>query len=283
MQRTSLPCQPGEVVAPDPALVERDLLEARDLEALTVLDRLDEVRCLEQRLVRPGVEPRHAAAHQLDAQLAARQIREVHVGDLELAPGGGLEARGDLQHAVVVEIDPRDGVVGARARRLLLDAHDRTVGCELHHAVALGVAHPVAEDGGAGLALRRPAQLIRQAVAIEHVVPQRERHGVTPDETAPDQEGLGQPLRTRLLRVGDGEPDVAAVAEQTAVRGQVVGRGDEQDLAHVRQHQRRERVVHHGLVVDGQQLLADTPGDGVEPRARPAREHDALHGRKLAV
>ena len=39
---------------------------------------------------------------------------------------------------------------------------------------------------------------------------------------------------------------------------------------------RRERVVDHRLVVDRQQLLADGPGDRVEPRARAAGQDDPL-------
>src|SRR5262249_5553750 len=47
--------QPGELGAVDPALLEGDLLGARDLEALALLDGLDEVRGLMQRIVRARV------------------------------------------------------------------------------------------------------------------------------------------------------------------------------------------------------------------------------------
>ena len=40
-------------------------------------------------------------------------------------------------------------------------------------------------------------------------------------------------------------------------RGRSCGRGDHQDVADARQHQRGQRIVDHRLVVDRQQLLAD--------------------------
>ena len=63
-----------------------------------------------------GVEPGEAAAQQLDLQLAALEIAVVDVGDLELAARRRLEAGGDVEDAVVVEIEAGDGVV---RRRLL--------------------------------------------------------------------------------------------------------------------------------------------------------------------
>ena len=46
---------------------------------------------LEQRVVRAGVEPGEAAAHDLDVELAALEVDAVDVGDLELAARRGLE------------------------------------------------------------------------------------------------------------------------------------------------------------------------------------------------
>ena len=43
-----------------------NLFRAADFQALAILDRLDEHRGLQQRLVRAGVEPGDAAAEQLD-------------------------------------------------------------------------------------------------------------------------------------------------------------------------------------------------------------------------
>ena len=52
--------------------------------------------------------------------------------------------------------------------------------------------------------------------------------------------------------------------------GRVLGRRDQQDVADARQHQRRERVVDHRLVVDRQQLLRD---GAASPGAAASRSH----------
>ena len=70
-------------------------------------DRFDEVRRLQQRVVRAGVEPGEAAAEELDVQLPALEIVAVDVGDLQLAAGRGLQAGGDVDDLVVVEIQAR--------------------------------------------------------------------------------------------------------------------------------------------------------------------------------
>src|SRR5262249_43739593 len=62
-----------------------DLFEARHHQALSLLDRVDEVRRLHQRIVGAGIEPGDAAGELLDMQLPTLQIRPVDVGDLELA------------------------------------------------------------------------------------------------------------------------------------------------------------------------------------------------------
>src|SRR5262245_36657529 len=105
-QRAREPHHRGAI---EPALSQRDLLDAGDLEPLALLDRLDEVRRLEQRLVSAGVEPRDAATEPDHVELAGAQVLAVDVGDLELAARGRLERLGDRDHAVVVEVEARHG------------------------------------------------------------------------------------------------------------------------------------------------------------------------------
>jgi len=66
--------------------VVRDLLGAGDLQTLPQLDRLDEIRRLQQRLLGTRVEPRETAPELLDAQFADLQIHAIEVGDLQLSP-----------------------------------------------------------------------------------------------------------------------------------------------------------------------------------------------------
>src|SRR5262249_41238251 len=107
----------------DVAHAKRDLFDARDHQPLPFFQRLDEARRLEQRLVRTRVEPGDSAAQPFDVQVAGAQVREVDVGDLELAPVRRLERGRDVDHSVVVEVETGDRPRRARLRRLLLEAH----------------------------------------------------------------------------------------------------------------------------------------------------------------
>src|ERR1700752_512308 len=61
--------------------------------------------------------------------------------------------------------------------------------------------------------------------------------------------------------------------------------GDDEDVADAGDHQRRQRIVDHRLVVHGQQLLGRAHGDRIQPRARSAGQDDATHqpARSLSV
>ena len=158
----------------------------------------------------------------------------------------------------------------------------RAVPVELHHAVGGGVGHAVGEHvatGDVGVGPQRGAQ----AGAVEDVVAQDQGDAVLADEVGADEERLRQAVGAGLHGVADRHPPRAAVAEQLDELALVLGGGDDQDLADPGHHQRREGVVDHRLVVDGHQLLADAPGDRVEPGARATGQDDPLHGPRLAT
>jgi hypothetical protein len=212
-------------------------------------------------------------------QLAGLQVREVHVGDLELAARRRLEPGRDLEDAVVVEVEPGHRVVRPRLLRLLLEPDGAAARVELHDAVALGIAHAIGEDGRAALATCGVGEQCGQAVAVEDVVAEGEGHAVPAHEVASDQEGLGETFRPRLRRPRDADAELRPVSEKPAEPVLLVGRRDDEDLPDPREHQCGKRVVDHRLVVDGDELLAHAQGHGPEPGSRASCEDDALHAR----
>ena len=69
----------------DPAQAIGNFFGTGDLEPLTLLDRLNEDRGFDQRVVRPRVKPRESPAQNLGPQLAPLQILAIHIGDFQLA------------------------------------------------------------------------------------------------------------------------------------------------------------------------------------------------------
>src|SRR5580658_11016357 len=94
-----------------------------------------------------GIEPGGTATEQLDLQRTALQVAAIHVRDLELPARRRQKTRGDIEHFVIVEIEPRHRIVRLRLARLLLDAGGAALRIELHHAVALRVLDVIGEYG----------------------------------------------------------------------------------------------------------------------------------------
>ena len=157
-------------------------------------------------------------------------------------------------------------------------------GVEARDAVRARVLDPVAEDRRAAGAARAREQRLLDAVAVEDVVAEDHRAGLPRDEVAADDERLREAVRARLRGVRDVHAPLAAVAEELHEAGLLVGRRDDQDVADLREHQHRQRVVDERLVVDRQQLLADRQRDRMQARARASGENDALRdheGRRI--
>ncbi len=234
------------------------------------------LRRLEQAVVGAGVEPGVAAAHDLDVELAQLEVALVDVGDLELAARRRLDVGRDVADLAVVEVQARDRVVALGHLGLFLDAEGAEVTVEFDHAIALGVVHMIGKHAGALGARIGIAQLLGQVMAVEDVVAQHQRARAVVDEVLADDEGLGQAVRTGLDRVLDVHAPLAAVAQQVGKARRVLRRADQQHVADAAEHQRAQRVIDHGLVVDRHQLLADSLGRGVETGAGATGQDDAF-------
>ena len=139
----------------------------------------------------------------------------------------GCRFGGDLDHLLVVEVETGDRVVAPRPGGLLLDAQHLAGGVDLGHAVALGVADPVAEHRGARGPGGRALQLVDQAVAEEDVVAEHQRAGPAGHEVGTDDEGLGEPVGRLLHGVLEADAPLAAIAQQGLEPGLLVRGGDD--------------------------------------------------------
>ena len=267
----------AHVVLRHPAVVVGDLLQARDLEALTRLDRADEVGGVEHAVMRASVKPGIAAFEDLDVELTPAQVFIVHSGDLELATGGRLDVLRDVYHVVVVEIEARDRVVRFRVGGFLLDGDRLAVRVELDHAETFRVADVIAEHGRADLAFGGIVQEFAELGPVEDVVAEHEGHTVGADELLADQKRLRETFGFRLDRVGKVDAETRAVAEQTLETRLVLGRGDDEDVADASQHEHADRVIHHRFVIHAEELFRDPAGDRVKTRARAACQNDSFH------
>ena len=146
-------------------------------------------------------------------------------------------------------------------------------------AEAFGVVDIVAEHraaavggvGGGGL------QALGETGAVEDVVAQNHGAAVVTDELLTQDERLGQAVRRRLDLILQMQAVLAAVAQQRLKARGVRGGGNDQNVLDARQHQRRQRIVDHRLVIDGQQLLGCDHRQRVKSGAGAAGKDNTFH------
>ena len=113
-------------------------------------------------------------------------------------------------------------------------------------------------------------------VAMDQIVAEHQGTGVASDPFLADQKCLGDAVRARLLGIGDADAEMRAVMEQALELRQVLRRGDHQHLANAGQQQGRERVVHHRLVIDRQQLFRRRLRDRMQSCTRTAGQKNSF-------
>lgn len=223
-----------------------------------------------------GVEPGHTAAERFDAQFAGFEVAIIDVSDFKLAAGRWLDRFRNPSDCVVVEIKADYGIVRFGLFWLFDDGDSVALVVQFDDTVALWITYPIAKDGGTFWLGCRALELYRDAVAIEEVVTQDECGRASVDEGFTDDEGLREALGPGLFCIFEFDAEAAAVAEEPAVDGEINRRRDHEDLANARQHECCQRVVDHGLVVDGEQLLANRFCNGMKPCAATTGENDAF-------
>ena len=120
-------------------------------------------------------------------------------------------------------------------------------------------------------------QHLYKRLSVKDIVAQHQANRVAVNKRFGNQQRLRQSFGLRLHGILQADAETAAVAQQTAEGGQVFGRGNDQDVADVRQHQHGQRIINHGLVVHGQELLGNAARAGIQARAQTAGKEDAFH------
>ncbi len=139
--------------------------------------------------------------------------------------------------------------------RLLYEARGPAVGVKAHHAVPLRLAHPVRKNGralfaGSGARKHRP-----QPAAIEEIVTENQADLIAIKELARNQNGAGNAVRFFLLGIGELDAPLRSASQQGFELREIFGSGNNENVTNAGKHQHRQRIIHHRLVIDGQELL----------------------------
>ena len=230
--------------------------------------------------MRARVQPCKTAVQGLHLQFSVVEETLVDRGDFQFAALGGLDGLGHIHHLVRVEVEAHYGIIRLGSFGFLFDADGVAAPVKFHHAVAFGVVDAIAKDSGLALLFGRDHGIAEHgapSAAVEDVVAQNEAGAIVADKLLADDECLCQSVGRRLFGIGELHAVVRSIAQQTLESGQVLRRGDDENLADASKHQHRDGVVHHRFVEYGDELFAYTLCDGVEACAATACQNDSFH------
>jgi len=170
---------------------------------------------------------------------------------------------GDVNDVIVVEIETRNSTAAPRPGWLVLDGDRALVRIELDHPKALGVLNAVAKNRSTLLSCGRFTQHGRKPLAVEDVVAKDEADIVLADKLLADAKRLREPGRACLDGIFELDPEAGTVAQHVSVGRLVSGSSDDKDVPDASEHQHRQGVVDHRLVIDRQQLLGHPESDRI--------------------
>jgi hypothetical protein len=254
-------------------------LKTANFETLAVFNCRDEVGGFQKGIVGAGIEPGNAATEELHLQLAHLEVSAVDVGDFEFAAFAGFEVSADINDLVVVHIEAGNSVVGFGLGRFFFDGKNVLVGIEFHDAVTLGVGNPVAKDGSTAFVVHGGTE--GGELAVEEIIAEDQGDRIVSDKGSANDEGLGDAFGAGLFGVGEIDAKAGAIAKEILKTGEILGSGDEEDIADAGKHEGGEGVVDHGLVINGHELFTGDKREGMEACSGPTGEEDAFFGAGL--
>src|SRR5467141_1455746 len=168
---------------------------------------------MQKGFVRAGIKPGESTPENLNREIAARKVRPVELGDFEFAAGGRLEVCRQLDDIGIIEIQSGHRIVGLRFRGLLFKRCGSAIRREGDHAITFRVTNVICEHRRAFAA---PASLLQtrdEVVTVKDVVAEDQSAMAPRNESAADNERLGQAIRAWLHLVLKVQSPLMAIAE----------------------------------------------------------------------
>src|SRR5262249_55500742 len=243
--------------------------------------RGDVITGLEQSSGSASIEPRHAAAEQLHVQLIALKIKQIQIGDLELAARRRTQSATKIDNLIVTNIKPWHGEMALRLLRFFFETDGFTIGVEFDNAITFRVANLIAKNARATLDGQRvPVEI---EFPVKNVIAKNQGCAGVSNEFCADQKRLRDPFRLRLLCVLDANTELRAVAQIIFEHRQIFRRRNDQHLAKTAEDKSGERVANQRVVVNWQQLFADDFCQREQARPRAASEKNGFLVHRLHV
>ncbi len=114
-------------------------------------------------------------------------------------------------------------------------------------------------------------------MTIKYVVAKNKCDVITADERFANDECLGQPLRAGLLNIRKCKTQLGPIPKKFLEPGEVLRGGDDQYFSDSCQHQARERIIYHRLLIYRNELFTHHPCDRIEPGPGAPGQYYSFH------
>ncbi|MNZ98806.1 hypothetical protein D3C78_1181080 [compost metagenome] len=188
------------------------------------------------------------------------KISLFHVGfiygcDLQLPSSRRLELLCDFDHLMIIEIQPRHGIIRFWRLRLFFNGNGNAIRIEFNHPIGSWIFYVIAKYRGALLPLTRFFKRTADALPIENVISQDQTNRIRTYKCLTDDKCLSKPTGLILDRILKGESQLVAVSQKLFIEKNISGCRNDQYVPNPRQHQDRQRVINHRFVVNGKNLF----------------------------
>lgn len=116
-----------------------------------------------------------------------------------------------------------------------------------------------------------------ESLTVEEIISEYQTYIIRPDKCLTDEECLCESVRRRLYRVGKMDSPLNSVPEESFEARTIFGCRNNEDISDTSEHECRDRIVDHRLIIDGHELLRDGSCDGIETRPCASCEDDSFH------
>src|SRR5262245_19531663 len=139
------------------------------------------------------------------------------------------------------------------------------------------MADSVSKNRSPSGASNRPVEQGSEPSPVEKIVAQNQARRPPAKKIGGDEKGPRNSIGLGLLRIAEPDAPLASVPQESAKLRQITRRGDQENISDPSDHENRQWIVNHRLVIDGEELLRDGFGDRMQARGLSASEKDAAH------
>ena len=207
------------------------------------------------------------------------QVHLIQGGNFQFAAGAGLYLFCLFAHIFAVKIQAGNRIVALGLCGLFFNGSCLAVFVKCHHTEAFGIGDIVAEHsaaagfgvGGSGL------EPLGETCAVKNIIAQYHSAGLTVNKLFTQDKGLCQTVRGGLHFILQVQAVLATIPQQRFKARRIGWGGNDQDILDACQHQSRQRVIDHGLIIHRQKLLGCDHGQRVQAGTSTAGEDDTFH------